>query len=115
MKDTSLYSIQSYGFDLFIGLTYIIYFGAAFGIAALSPKYIDLLDFWIKIYICFFLLWRFHPFVKRGSFTELDRKIAFSAGCFLLATTAVNQYLVSIVDYLKNKAENIKGAFSQKV
>jgi hypothetical protein len=26
-------------------------------------------------------------------FTELDRKIAFSAGLFLFATTAINQYL----------------------
>jgi uncharacterized BrkB/YihY/UPF0761 family membrane protein len=55
------------------------------------------------MYICIFLLWRFHPFIKRRTFSELDRKIAFSAGCFLLTTTAINQYLVSISSYLKEK------------
>jgi uncharacterized BrkB/YihY/UPF0761 family membrane protein len=101
-----LYKIQEYGFNFVIVLSYILYFGAALGVAAFSPNYIELLDFWIKIYICFFLLWRFHPFTKRRHFSELDRQIAFSAGCFLLATTAVNQYLVSIVGYVKKRVVN---------
>jgi hypothetical protein len=32
----------------------------------------------------------------------LDRKIAFSAGLFILTTTALNQYLEKIKELLKN-------------
>jgi hypothetical protein len=98
-----LYKIQERAFDIVVALTYIIYIAATLGIATFSPKYIDQLDFWFKLYICFFLIWRFHPFIKRKKFTELDRKIAFSAGCFLLATTAVNQYLFQFLDTVKQK------------
>jgi uncharacterized BrkB/YihY/UPF0761 family membrane protein len=98
-----LYKIQENAFDIVVALTYIIYIAATLGIATFSPKYIDEIDFWFKLYICFFLIWRFHPFVERKKFTELDRKIAFSAGCFLLATTAVNQYLLQILDTVKQK------------
>jgi hypothetical protein len=98
-----LYKIQEYGFNIVLALSYFIYFCAVLGIAAFSPKYIELLDFWMKLYVCFFLILRFHPFIQRKTFSELDRKIAFSAGCFLLATTAVNQYLVSSLQFIKDK------------
>ena len=42
-------------------------------------------------------MWRFNPLRTHYEFTDLDRKIAFSAGMFILTTTALNQYL----DYLK--------------
>ena len=108
-----LYKIQEHGFDIVVALTYILYFGAVLGVAAFSPKYIDLLDFWIKLYICIFLLWRFHPFIQRKTFSELDRKIAFSAGCFLLTTTAINEYLVSISSYLKQKVATAETRLSK--
>jgi len=34
-------------------------------------------------------------------FTELDRKIAFSAGLFLFATTAINQYLTQYLTVIQ--------------
>jgi hypothetical protein len=36
-----------------------------------------------------FLIIRFNPF-RKVQFTELDGRIAFSAGVFLLATTAID-------------------------
>ena len=48
-------------------------------------------------------MWRFNPFRTYYEFTELDRKIAFSAGAFILTTTVLNQYLL----LLKNKAQNL--------
>ena len=39
-------------------------------------------------------MWRFHPFRTNYEFTDLDRKIAFSAGLFILTTTALNEYLL---------------------
>ena len=44
-------------------------------------------------------------------FTDLDRKIAFSGGLFILTTTILNQYLILIKDKTKqiiqNKNENL--------
>ena len=49
---------------------------------------------------------RFNPF-RKVEFTELDRKIVFSAAIFIFTTTAINSLLVT---YLKK----IKGYFVQK-
>jgi hypothetical protein len=48
-------------------------------------------------------MWRFHPFKKHYEFTDLDRKITFSAGLFIFTTTLLNQYLLDV----KNKITNI--------
>jgi hypothetical protein len=47
-------------------------------------------------------MWRFNPVRTHYEFTDLDRKIAFSAGAFILTTTALNQYLDIIKEYIKN-------------
>jgi len=85
------YKIQDYGFNIFIIISYLVYILAVLGISAISPKYIDMLDFWVKIYISLFLLIRFNVFAGKVHFTELDRKISFSAGLFLLTTMGVKQ------------------------
>ena len=64
--------------------------------------YLDTMDYYIRIYICLFLMWRFNPLREKPEFTELDRKIAFSAGAFILTTTALNQYLVKFKEIIKN-------------
>jgi hypothetical protein len=46
-------------------------------------------------------MWRFNPLRTHYEFTDLDRKIAFSAGAFILTTTALNQYLVEFKDKIK--------------
>jgi hypothetical protein len=43
---------------------------------------------------------RFNPFTK-VKFTELDTNIAFSAGVFLLATTAINNLLHTYLSDIK--------------
>jgi hypothetical protein len=64
------------------------------------------MDYYVRIYICLFLIWRFNPFRGSVTFTDLDRKIAFSAGLFIITTTALNQYLVSIRDKLQKIINN---------
>ena len=50
------------------------------------------------------LIYRFNPF-RRVKFTSLDAKITFSAGLFLLGTTAIDgiikNYLSTIEKYIK--------------
>ena len=80
------YRLQENGFNIFVIISFIIYLSTALGIAIISPTYIDTLDYWVRFYIALFLLIRFNPFVGKIHFTDLDRKIAFNAGLFLLTT-----------------------------
>ena len=101
---STLYNIQSKGFDLFIILSYLSYVLVLLGVTTSAPQYLSYIDYYVKIYISLFLLWRFNMFQKI-QFSELDRRIAFSAGMFLLATTTATQLTQ---DYLKE----IRGVMS---
>ena len=95
-----LYDIQNNIFNIIILVSYVSYAFIALGMFSTSPKYLETLDYYVKIYISLFLLWRFNPFTKI-KFTDLDRKIAFSAGLFIFTTTAVNKILISYFKEIK--------------
>lgn len=97
-----LNDFQERVFNLFIIVTYISIFVSFLGWSSSAPKYLETIDYYVRIYICLFLLWRFNPFRKINKFTELDRKIAFSAGLFILTTTALNKYLDDAKEKIKN-------------
>lgn len=102
MKNT-LYHFQDRLFTIFIYVSYILIILSALGLSESAPEYFKYLDYYVRIYICLFLMWRFNPLRTSYEFTELDRKIVFSAGVFILTTTALNQYL----EYAKDKLKNI--------
>jgi hypothetical protein len=97
-----LHEAQTRFFELFIYLSYILLIVSALGLSEMAPKYLYSMDYYIRIYICLFLIWRFNPLREKPEFTELDRKIAFSAGVFILTTTALNEYIVQIKEIIKN-------------
>lgn len=94
---------QNDAFTVFIILTYSVYILSAIGISKTAPAYLDDFDYYVKIYISLFLLWRFNMF-RKIEFNELDRKIAFSAGLFLFTSTAVYSILT---DYVKTTVKNV--------
>jgi len=93
--------IQNRFFDVFIIISYILIFISFLGLSNSAPKYLETLDYYVRIYICLFLIWRFNPLRHVFIFTDLDRKIAFSAGLFILTTTTLKQYLDDIKDKVK--------------
>jgi hypothetical protein len=97
-----LTTFQNNAFTVIIIATYLIYFLSAIGISKTAPMYLDDFDYYVKIYISLFLLWRFNMF-RKIDFNELDRKIAFSAGLFLFTSTAVYSILSA---YVKNTVNN---------
>jgi hypothetical protein len=101
MRSSTLHKYQERLFNLFIYSSYILIIVSALGLSESAPKYLANLDYYIRIYICLFLIWRFNPLRTHYEFTDLDRKIAFSAGVFILTTTALNQYLDIIKEYIK--------------
>jgi hypothetical protein len=103
----NLYNIQTFALDSFSFITIFVYILTAFGIAKFKPKYLETLDFWIRIYVALFLLIRFHPFANNIKFTELDRKIAFNAGIFLATTIGMKQILYTyVIDPAQKKLES---------
>jgi hypothetical protein len=96
-----LNDFQEHIFNLFIIITYISLFVSFLGWSSSAPKYLESLDYYVRIYICLFLIWRFNPFRKISQFTELDRKIAFTAGLFILTTSALNKYLEEAKEKIK--------------
>jgi purine-cytosine permease-like protein len=104
--DKQLQKAQEWFFDLFIISTYILLIFSAIGFSQSAPKYLEMLDYYIKIYISLFLVWRFNPLKSYYEFTNLDRKIAFHTGMLILTTSALNQYLEIFVNNVKEKLYN---------
>lgn len=91
----TLQKVQEKFFTTFIYVSYFLIIITTLGISQIAPKYLSIIDYYVKIYVCLFLIFRFNP-LRRVEFTELDRKIAFSAGLFILTTTAIAQYFTKI-------------------
>ena len=103
MNKQQLHKWQDRLFTIFIYFSYMLLILSAFGLSETVPKFLQSLDYYVRIYICLFLIWRFNPLRSNYEFTDLDRKIAFTAGVFILTTTALNQY----VEQLKSSVKNI--------
>jgi len=103
----SLHRFQNNMYDIVVYITWGLYIIIALGLSANAPQYLDDLQNFIKIYVSLFLIYRFNPF-RSVKFTSLDAKIAFSAGVFLLATTAINNILHNYLSELKQYIEWLK-------
>jgi hypothetical protein len=99
---SKIHKWQEQLFNIFIYATYFLLITSSLGLFETAPKYLQYLDYYVRIYICLFLMWRFNPLRTHYEFTELDRKIAFTAGAFILTTTALNQYLVKFKQQISN-------------
>lgn len=87
--------------------SYVLFFIAFTGVYALSPKYLTTLESIIKYYVCGFLLLRFNPWVSdaarnKPENAEFDRRIAFSAGIYLLLSTAFVDIAQDYMSHIKH-------------
>ena len=80
-----------------VSLLYVSYFLVFFGIYYINPDYIHILSIAIQVFICGFLIWKFHPF-KEHVLHPYDGKIIFAAGLFLFNNVVV----MEIEKYIKN-------------
>ena len=101
-----LFNIQHNLFNLFLFTTYFLIIIIYLGLSTSASSYLYTIEYYMRIYICLFLIWRFNPF-RKIEFTELDRKIVFSAGLFILTTTALNQYVIKLTDSLSTNVSKI--------
>lgn len=93
-------------FDFFCYVAIVLLFVSFFGLSINAPFVLHEIDFFLRIYVCLFLIWRFNPLRKQYEFTTLDRKIAFNAGLFIFTTailTNLQMYSEQIMNFLENK------------
>lgn len=105
MPNEKLHKYQERFFDISIKLTYIMLLFSIMGLSGAAPKYFNIFEYYLRIYICLFLIWRFNPFRTYYEFTNLDRKISFSAGLFILTTTVLNEFITKFKKKLSSKLE----------
>jgi hypothetical protein len=96
----NIHNFQSKAYSIVVYVTWALYISIILGLSANAPQYLDDLQYYVKMYVSLFLIVRFNPF-RTVRFTELDGKIAFSAGVFLLATTAINTVVQSYLGRAK--------------
>jgi hypothetical protein len=88
------YSILTYNSYLINTILFLTIMG--FGIT--QPMILQQFQYYLKIYIGLFLVYRFNAFVSH-EYTELDRKVAFSSGIILLSailTETITEYVGKI-------------------
>jgi|TARA_Y100000389_G_scaffold161402_1_gene163826 hypothetical protein len=99
--------------DIFLyglNFSYILYFLAMLGISSLAPQYLSHLRIFLKIYVALLLIYFYNPITyKEKKFTDFDRKLAFSAGIFLLLSTTI---VDSIELFLKDKTKLISSFYA---
>ena len=92
---------QNIIFNIIIVFTYTCVALTVLGISPNAASYLASVDYYVKIYVSLFLLLRFNPF-RHITFTDLDRKIAFTAGVFIFTTTTVNQLLLAYATQVRS-------------
>ena len=76
---------QMNAFIAITAITYILYIVSLLGLSKTNTApYVTIIHSYIQIYVSLFLMFRFNPFRHKREFSDLDKKIAFTAGTFLL-------------------------------
>ena len=87
---------------------YVLTIIAMLGVSTTVPEYLSILRAGIQIYVGLFLLYRFHPFrTTQNTFSELDRKVAYTAGAFITLTTILGTTLNSFLEKTKDETKDI--------
>lgn len=85
-------------------LLHVVYIFVFIGIIASNSIYLNGLNIFIQLFICIFLLFRFHPF-RKHKLREYDADIIFSSALFLL----FNMILVELFKMYKyEKTSHVK-------
>ena len=110
----NLYKTNFDFFNTIVLLVYVLLFFTMIGVSGISNDaqyYLNIVQFVMQIYVGLLLVIRFHPFkTEKVNFSELDRKVAYTAGIFVLSTTSLANYLKAFV--LNTDTKTVPGAIS---
>ena len=105
VDNKSIYDLEYKFLHLFGYLMKIVGVLFIFGIIQNKPVYLLEFNFVVKIIISLFLIYRFNKYRKEKiQFTDLDRRVAFSAGIYIMA--------ISFADLLNGYIEEIRAVIT---
>jgi hypothetical protein len=85
---------------VFVGIMatiYFLYFCLYIGITFINPNYVQLLSKFIRLFVCMFLIIRFHPFKRSHVLRDFDEQLIFTSAIFLLTDLGITQYITNYV------------------
>ena len=94
------YTLQHNIYDIVVYITWILYFVIMLGLSVNAPEYLNTIQSFMRVYISLFLIYRFNSF-RTVKFTDFDAKISFSAGLFLLGTTAIDGLIKNYISFFR--------------
>ena len=75
-------------------LLYIAYIVTFFGIFYIDPQYVVYLSYAIRLFVCAFLIYKFHPF-RQHRLEQFDGTIIFATAVLLLTDMGMSEYVIS--------------------
>ena len=95
--ETSLEHIKK---PIYVGIMiviYILYIGIYLGFSFAKPEYIHLLSKTVRLFICLFLIIRFHPFKQHYGLKDFDGELIFATAILMLTDLGIMQFFISDV------------------
>jgi len=77
-----------------VGALYFSYAVAFLGIMYVNPRYVENLSLAIQIFICSFLIYKFHP-LREHRLDPFDGTIIFASASLLLANMGLVEYVMA--------------------
>lgn len=102
---------QAFIIDWMGYIIFIIFALLFLGIIQQEPPYLMQFIFIFKVFISLYLILRFNDFNKNIKFSELDRKVSFLAGIYLLLfafADLIQEYMIIIKAFLKPYIPSLK-------
>jgi hypothetical protein len=105
MIKNKIYFLNYYLFYFLVTVIWILIIVSLLGLSKIAPSYIIIIGGYVRLYVCLFLIIRFNPiynFQSGDNFTELDKKISYSAGLAILTTDSLFiKYVDQFLYYIK--------------
>lgn len=109
LEYANYYSTKKWHQDTFQYIRYAFYIITIItftGIMSVDPKYLNVLEAIIQVYIAAFLMVKFNPLVKsKKDMSDFDRQIAYTAGVFLFFTSILGIALKTWTTYKLEKVQ----------
>jgi len=99
--ESSLELIKKPVYVAMIVLLYSCYFLIYIEFFYINPEYIKNLSIAIRLFVCAFLLYKFHPF-REHKLSHFDDKLIFASAILILTDMGITQYVVNIIAPTKN-------------
>ena len=111
IDNKNIYNFELYfikGFSVITKVVVVLFF---IGILTDKPKFILEINFVIKFLLGLFLIYRFNKYRKnKVVFTELDRKICYSAGIYIVIIS-LGEYFLFFTDIIREQIIKITNPF----